>query len=143
MLLALGAPLAAAPKDDAIAEALAAIARGDGVAAEVAGRRAMDQGASRAEVAALIGEGELLQGDLADARTWLADKDFAADTRARGLHALARLELLEDNFEAAAEAFDLRLAEGEPTAELWVDIGRMRYRGGEHVLALDAAEKAV
>lgn len=143
MLLALGAPLAAAPKDDAIAEAIAAIARGEGVAAEVAGRRAMDQGAARAEVAALIGEGELLQGDLADARTWLAGKDFTADTRARGLHALARLELSEGNFGAAVAAFDLRLAEGNPTALLWVDIGRMRYRTGEHMLALEAAQKAV
>lgn len=143
MLLALGAPLAAAPKDDAIAEAVAAIVRGDGVAAEVAGLRAIDQGAPRAEVAALIGEGELLQGDLADTRTWLAGMDFNAETRARGLHALARLELADGNLAGAAAAFDLRLAEGDPTALLWVDIGRMRYRAGEHALAIEAAEVAV
>ena len=139
----IAAPLAAAPEDDAIAEAVEALARGDGVAAEVAAKRALDQGATRAEVAAFVGEGELLQGDFADARNWLGEAEFSPDTRARGLHALARLEVSEEDFAAAIEAYDRRLAEGGETAQLWVDIGRMRYRIGDHQLALDAAERAI
>lgn len=141
--LALGGPLAAAPGDDAIAEAVAAIDRGDGVAAELAGKRALEQGARRDEVAALIGEGELLQGDLDDATQWLTQGTFSEATRGRGLHALARLALQRDNYTAASEIFNTLLAEGRATSLLWVDIGRMRYRTGEHMLALEAARQAV
>ncbi|WP_169053523.1 tetratricopeptide repeat protein [Alteraurantiacibacter aquimixticola] len=140
---ALVGPLSAAPADDAIAEALAALDRGDGVAAEVAGKRALEEGASRSQVAALIGAGEFLQGDLRDARQWLAGAGFDAATRKRGLHALARLELSEDNLPAAAEIFDRMIAMGEVDGEVWVDIGRMRYRAGQHRLALEAANEAV
>ena len=142
-MLALGGPLAAAPKDDAIAEAIAALDRGDGVAAELAGKRALEHGATRPQVAALIGEGELLQGDLADATQWLTQGEFSEATRGRGLHALARMALQQDNFAAAAEIFDTLLREDRATALIWVDIGRMRYRTGEHVLALEAARLAV
>jgi cellulose synthase operon protein C len=139
----LAAPLAAAPGDDAIAEALDALDRGDGVAAELAGKRALEEGAPRAAVAALVGEGELLQGDFADARQWLGEADFSVETRARGLHALARLEVSEEDFAAAIAAYEQRLALGDETAPLWVDIGRMRYRIGDHQLALEAARRAV
>src|SRR5690606_40513077 len=60
-------------------------------------QEALQAGASRSEVAALIGEAELLQGDLADARRWLAGGEFSAATRERGYHALARLEMTEGN----------------------------------------------
>ncbi len=145
---AIVAPLAAVsqddgPKADAIAEAVEALARGDGVAAEMAGKRALDQGATRPEIAALVGEGELLQGDLDDARQWLGEAEFSPGTRARGLHALARLEVSEQNYAAAIEVYERRLAEGDATAQLWVDIGRMRYRIGDHQLALQAAERAI
>lgn len=141
--LALGGPLAAAGKDDAIAEAEAALVRGDGVAAELAGKRALEQGATRAQVAALIGEGELLQGDLDDATQWLTQGAFTEATRGRGLHALARVSLQQDNYAAAADIFDTMLSEDRATALVWVDIGRMRYATGEHVLAVEAARLAV
>lgn len=137
------APLGAAPADDALAEAKAALERGDGIAAELAGKRALEQGARRADAAAFIGEGELLQGDLADARRWLSDEDFAPESRTRGLHALARLYLAEEDYAAAMAVFDRMLAEGRESARLWVDIGRMRYRLGMHHQALEAATKAV
>src|SRR5688500_373932 len=124
-------------------EAAAALARGDGIAAEVAARRALDDGAPRSDVAALLGEAELLQGDLADARGWLAAGAFSDATRARGFHALGRLEMAEGDLAAAAEAFDRALASGAGSARLWVDIGRLRYRAGQHRLAVDAAAKAV
>jgi cellulose synthase operon protein C len=136
-------PLSAAPGADAIAEAKAAIARGDGLAAEMAGKQAMQQGAARADVAAVIGEGELLQGDLADARNWLGAADFSSTTRNRGLYALAKLELTEDNLMAASAVFDRILANGGGTAAIWVDIGRLRYRQGQHHAALQAAARAM
>ena len=142
-LLSLVSAAAAVPGDDPLAAAEAAVARGDGMAAEVAAGRALKAGAAREEVAALAGEGELLQGDLAAARGWLEPARFSAASRGRGFQALGRLELLEGNLAGAARAFDSALAENERNATLWVDIGRMRYLAGEHRLALDAAARAV
>ncbi|GAA0277990.1 hypothetical protein GCM10009127_18620 [Alteraurantiacibacter aestuarii] len=143
MLALGGGAIAAAPGQDAIAEAEAAIEKGDGLGAEMAGRRALEEGASRDQVAAYIGEGELLQGQLYDARDWLEDADFDARTRKRGLHALARLELAQGDLPAAAQAFDRLLQSGPADALVWVDIGRMRYLAGEHHGALEAARRAV
>lgn len=141
--LALAGPLGAAPADDAIAKAQAALQRGDGVGAEVAGKQALDQGAARAAVAAHIGEGELLQGDLAAAREWLGEGGFDAATHDRGYLALARLEVAEGDFPAAQAAFDQIMQHGRPDARTWVEIGRMRYRAGEHHGALTAARTAL
>lgn len=128
---------------DPVRQAAEALARGDGIAAEVAARRALQQGRSQADVAAFLGEAELVQGDMDDARRWLAPGRFSIATRQRGFHALGRLNLAEGNLPAAAVAFNQALGSGPPTAQLWVDIGAMRYRGGEQHLALDAAERAV
>jgi tetratricopeptide (TPR) repeat protein len=124
-------------------EADAALARRDGIAAEAAARRALDAGVPRGEVAARIGEAELLQGDLGDARRWLAAGEFSDATRQRGFHALGGLEMAEGDLAAAARAFDRALASGPGSARLWVDIGRLRYRAGQHHLALAAGAKAI
>jgi cellulose synthase operon protein C len=92
---------------------------------------------------ALIGEAELLQGDLGDARGWLATGEFSLSTRGRGFHALGRLETADGDLAAAAEAFDRALAAGPASATLWVDIGRLRYLAGQHHLAVEAAARAV
>jgi cellulose synthase operon protein C len=134
---------AAMPATDPMREADAALARGDGIAAEVAARRALDAGAPRGEVAALIGEAELLQGDVGDARRWLVAGEFSDATRERGFHALGRLEIAEGDLAAAGRAFDQALASGRGSARLWVDIGRLRYRAGQHYLAVAAAAKAI
>jgi len=139
--LMLGA--AAASPANPLREADAALARGDGIAAEVAVRRALDAGVPRGDVAALIGEAELLQGDLGDARRWLAAGEFSDATRQRGFHALGGLEMAEGDLAAAARAFDRALASGPGSARLWVDIGRLRYRAGQHHLAVAAGAKAV
>lgn len=141
--LVLGAGAAAAPSVSALAEASAALERGDGIAAEVAARRALDAGMPCGEVAALIGEAELLQGDLGDARDWLGAAEFSAATRERGFHALGRLEMVEGDLAAAGRAFDQALASSPGSARLWVDIGRLRYRAGQHYLAVEAAAKAI
>ncbi|MGC1271010.1 MAG: tetratricopeptide repeat protein, partial [Croceibacterium sp.] len=100
-------------------------------------------GRPQADVAAYLGAAELVQGELDDARRWLAPGRFSAASRQRGFHALGRLNLEEGNLPAAAVAFNQALASGKPTAQLWFDIGAMRYRGGEQHLALNAAERAV
>ncbi len=141
--LAFGGPLAAAPGEDDIAEAVAALARGDGVAAEMAGKRALDAGAGRDEVSALIGQGEYLQGDLRDAREWLEAGEFDAATFERGWHTLALIELADGNFDAASAAFDRLIESGDASALVWVDIARMRYASGDHHGSLDAAREAV
>jgi tetratricopeptide (TPR) repeat protein len=141
--LVLSAAAAAVPSPSPLAEAAAALERGDGISAEVAARRALDGGAPRSEVAALIGEAELVQGDLGDARGWLAPGEFSPATRERGFHALGRLEMEDGDLEAAAQAFDQALAGGSGSARLWVDIGRLRYRAGQHRLAVEAAGRAV
>jgi cellulose synthase operon protein C len=141
--LLLGATAAAVPERDGRSEALAALARGDGIAAEIAARRALDAGAPRSEVAALIGEAELLQGDYGDARSWLMPGEFSASTGERGFHALGRLELEEGDLAAATRAFDRALVYTGGSAGLWVDIGRLRYLSGQHHLALEAVSRAI
>jgi tetratricopeptide (TPR) repeat protein len=141
--LTLVPPLAAAPGTDRLAEAAAALDSGDGISAEVAVDRAREAGLPREQVAAFAGEAELLLGDLSAARSWLEAGRFSRASAQRGFHALARLEVLEDNTRAAARAFDLALARGPANARLWVDIGRFRYANGQHSLAVDAAEHAL
>ena len=142
LALVSSAAAAAVPAGDALDQAAEALSRGDGIAAEAAARRALRDGTPREDVAALIGEAELLQGDLADARDWLAGGTFSGPTRERGFHALGRLEIAEGDLAAAGRAFD-RALEAGGSARLWVDIGRLRYRAGQHHLAADAARKAV
>jgi lipopolysaccharide biosynthesis regulator YciM len=141
--LALALPAWAASGDGAMRAAREALARGDGIAAEAALKQALGEGTPRSAVAAAMGEAELLQDDFVEAREWLASGEFAADQKLYGLHQLARLEMAEGNVTAAAEAFDKALEVGVGTAEMWVDIGRLRYRSAQHHLALEAAYNAL
>lgn len=67
----------------------------------------------------------------------------AAAAPRRDFHALGRLQMQEGDLDAATRSFDSALARGRGDARLWVDIGRLRYRTGEHLLALDAAARAL
>ncbi|MFZ1742455.1 MAG: tetratricopeptide repeat protein [Pontixanthobacter sp.] len=120
-----------------------ALADGDGIAAEVLLRDVLASGAPNDEVAAFLGEAELQQGQLAEARRWLGEGKFSRQTRSHGFHMLGRLEMEDSNLPAAGLAFDQALAEKADDAELWVDIGRLRYRGGEQLQAVEASKKAV
>jgi tetratricopeptide (TPR) repeat protein len=142
-VVALVPPAAAAPGADPLAEAAAALDRGDGISAEVAAERALEAGFAREEVAAFAGEAELLQDDLGAARGWLAEGRFDPASAQRGFHALARLEVLDGNIAAAGHAFDMAFAQGPENARLWVDIGRFRYGNGQHYLAVAAADRAL
>ena len=144
LLLAVSAlPALAGDRDDPLADAAAAIAKGDGVSAEVAARRALAAGRPHSAVDAYLGEAALLDKNLDDARQWLGPGQFDAASAERGFDALGRLEMQQGNFGPAAQAFDKALAAGPPNAGLWVDIGRMRYVAGEQHLAADAVNRAL
>jgi tetratricopeptide (TPR) repeat protein len=139
----LSLPAAAAPGEDAMKAALEALARQDGIAAEVELKRALEAGVPRAAIAASMGEAEFLQGEFEEARIWLEPGEFTPETSMRGFQMLARLEMSQGNLEPALAAFN-RALEGNPgTAELWVDIARLHYLSGQHLLAIEAAGTAL
>ncbi|WP_160598255.1 tetratricopeptide repeat protein [Pontixanthobacter gangjinensis] len=119
------------------------LAAGDGIAAEVILREMIVAGVRPQDVAAYLGEAELRQGQTAEARQWLGEGNFSKQTRGHGFHMLGRLEMEEGNLPEAGRAFDKALADKPEDAELWVDIGRLRYRGGEQMQAVEASIKAV
>ena len=136
-------PALAAGGGDALKLAAEAIERGDGIAAEAASRRALEHGVPLDRTSAYMGEAELLQGNLAEAREWLGKGAFDQREWERGFHALARLEEAEGDLAAAVAAYERALEQGEGSAGLWVDFGRLRYRNGEHHRALDASIRAL
>lgn len=141
--LAGGAPLLARVEPGAMDPAKAALQRGDGIAGEVALRKVLAAGATRADVAARMGEALILQGDLVKAREWLGPGRFAPGEEGHGWRMLGMLERLDGNLPAAGQAYDKALGHAPKDPLLWVDIGRLRYVGGEQVQALDAAARAL
>ncbi len=126
-----------------IEEARADLARGDGIAAEIVLKKALDTGAPREAIAARMGEAMLDQGERGKARDWLGPAQFAPQEAFHGFRMLGRLERLDGNLPAAGKAYDRALAINGKDAGLWVDIGRLRYAGGEHVQAIEAADHAL
>lgn len=138
-----GSGVTAAPGDDLIGQAKQALAQGDGIAAEVALRRALSAGAPREAVAAYMGEALLVQDAPEKARGWLEPGRFTPASAGWGFRMLARLERSEGNLPAAGRAFDRAMAVTPRDAAMWGEIGRLRYVGGEHMLAIDAADYAL
>lgn len=126
-----------------LAEAQSALGNGDGIAAEADLQRALDAGATRAEVAAAMGEALLQQGAPDKARDWLAPGQFATGQESYGWRMLGRLERNAGNLPAAGKAYDRALQYAPNDAVLWVDIGRLRYAGGEQLQAIGAADHAL
>lgn len=146
--LMLGLPMAAAYAAPSQAESTVQAAkldlqRGDGIAAEMRLKQALEKGADRAAVAAYMGEALLAQGESDRARDWLSAGEFSADSAAVGYRTLARLEQQSGNLRAAGAAFDRAISFSPGDASMWVEIGRLRYSGGEHLLAIDAASYAL
>ena len=143
--LALSPPLAAMPEaaKQHGDKAATALRRGDGLAAEIELKAALQSGATRPDVAAAMGSALLIQGNQVAARQWLAPGQFAKGSEAQGWMALGRLERLQGHLPAAGAAFDRALASTPGDPLLWVEIGRMRYQGGEHREAMAAADKAL
>jgi predicted Zn-dependent protease len=136
---------AAAPSgaETLITQARDDLARGDGLAAEVRLKQALDAGAPREVVAARMGEALLDQGQTAKARGWLAPGKFAAAEAAHGWRMLGLLEMREGHLAAAGDAYNKVIALTPKDPQLWVSIGQLRYAGGEHLLALEAADYAL
>ncbi|ABC63158.1 tetratricopeptide repeat protein [Erythrobacter litoralis] len=131
------------PEQPPLERAIAALEDGDGFGAELILRKMLADGVERSAISAFLGEAELIQGQPAEARRWLAEGAFTDATAGRGFHMLGRLEMREGNLPAAGQAFDRAIAFIPDDPRLWTDIGRLRYRGGEQGLAVDAAEHAV
>lgn len=142
--LLLAAPLGALPDTakPALRSAHEALDRGDGIAAEAELVRARDAGATRDELAAAMGEALLQQGETVRARQWLADGKFAKGTEGYGFRMLGWLERIDGNLPAAGRALDRALAFAPKDPLLWVEIGRLRYEGGEQLQAIEAADRA-
>lgn len=132
-----------AARDAAFAKARAALARGDGVAAEIALRDAQAQGADRISLAAGMGEALLAQGKPDKAREWLGPAQFAEADRARGLRMLSRLESLSGNVAAAEAALSKAIVASPDDADAWVDLAQLRYRTGNQFAAFDALQSAL
>lgn len=111
--------------------------------AEFALNRLLAGGAAPTSLAAYLGEAALARRDLDTAAKWLDSYDFSEATRAHGLRMRGRLAMGRGDLPAAGRAFDMALQMQPRSPDLWVDIGRLRYRGGEHLQALDAARRAV
>ncbi|MEO5597755.1 MAG: tetratricopeptide repeat protein [Novosphingobium sp.] len=132
-----------AQADARIAKARGALAHGDGIAAEMALQQALAAGASRASVAALMGEAWMDQRDLLKAREWLGPAAFAPADTLHGLRMLGQLEVAEGNLPAAAKVLDKALALNPDNADVWVDVAQVRYRGGEQAQAVAAVDHAL
>lgn len=139
------APALAAPEiaDQALTRARAALARGDGIAADADLQRALAAGASRTDIAASMGQAKLLQGDRGKAREWLGPRQFAPDEQALGWRMVGILERTDGNLPAAGRAFDRALMIAPKDPLLWIEIGRLRFQGGEQLQAIEAADRAL
>ena len=132
-----------AGRDAAFAKARAALARGDGVAAEIALKDAQAQGADKLTVAAGMGEAFLVEGKLDKAREWLGPAQFADADRTRGLRMLSRLESQQGNTAAALAALEKAIEVDVKDADAWVDLAQLRYRTGNQFAAFDALQSAL
>lgn len=124
-------------------EARRAIGRGDGIDAEMKLRAALERGAPAIEVNALMGQALMMQDRRDRARPWLAAGRFSPSTAAAGWRSLGLLERLDGHLPASGRAYDKALAIIPGDASLWVEIGHLRYAGGEHRLAIEAADHAL
>ncbi len=125
------------------AKARSALARGDGVAAEIALKEAQARGASKLSVAAGMGEAYLDSGKLNKAREWLGAGQFAETDIAQGLRMLARLEDREGNTAAASAALTKALQKAPRNSDLLVDLAQLRYRTGQQFASLEALRTAL
>lgn len=126
-----------------LARAGAFLFKRDGIAAENELKLAMQRGASEQVVRHLMGQAQELQGDMREARRWLTGGPFSKSGAVRGWTTLGRVEIASGNLPAAGKAFDQALAVNPVDSELWVDIARLRFLGGEQKQALEAVERAV
>ena len=131
------------PEPDLREKALIALKDGDGAAAEIALREALDEGAPKSLLAPYFGEAEILQGNLPEAHQWLDSENFAPESRTHGLHMRGRLAMIEGDLDLANGAFSQAVESHPQDVGLWVDLGRLRYRVGQQTDAIAASKEAL
>ncbi|HEY8603293.1 tetratricopeptide repeat protein [Tsuneonella suprasediminis] len=131
------------PEPDLREKALTALKDGDGVSAELVLRDALDEGAPKSLLAPYFGEAEILQGNLLEAHQWLDSENFAPESRTHGLHMLGRLAMMEGDLDLANRALSQAVRGHPQDPELWVDLGRLRYRVGKQTGAIAASKEAL
>ncbi len=119
------------------------LAKGDARGAEDRLRKAVAGGLPRRAVAAQMGRALIAQNKLLEARQWLEQGEFSPATALAGFRALGTLETREGRLDKAGDAYNRALSLAPRDAGLWVDIARFRYVGGEHLLAIEAADHAL
>lgn len=142
-ILAVPGIAASGAADAALAKARAALARGDGIAAQTELDKAARAGAPREEIAAPMGEALIIQQDYSGARGWLASGRFAKGEEAYGWRMLGMLERFSGNLDGADAAYQRALAAAPNDPLVWSDIGRLRFSRGEQIQAIDAANRAL
>lgn len=145
-LIVMAGPGAAVPSPKAsalIVKGQEAIARGDGLGAELHLKSALAAGAKRDDVAARMGEAFIYQGRRDKAREWLGPGQFTPGEAAHGFHLLGLLEHGEGHLAAAATAYDRAIALAPKSVSLWVNLGYLRYAQGNQLQALEAADRAL
>ena len=91
----------------------------------------------------LLAEALLAQGETARAERLLSGDGFPPSLAARAEHLRGRAALARGDLARAGQAFDRALALEPADADLWTDIARLRYRGGEQLAAPDAIQRAL
>lgn len=121
--------------------ARAALAMGDGGAADAALGRARDTGFDMRRLRQMAGEARLLQGDAEGA---IREADAAAP-RYAGYAQRVKAQALAalGNPAAAVENFDAAIAADPANASLWTDFGRFRQSIGDVQGAIAAADRAL
>ncbi|MGB3379421.1 MAG: tetratricopeptide repeat protein [Allopontixanthobacter sediminis] len=142
ILLTLAACAEPPPPAPPVEQARQALAARDGLGAEIILREMLAEGITEPEVAAYLGEAELQQDQPEEARRWLEPEAFSPDTSGLGFHMLGRLRMRDGNLPEAGKAFDRALDFIPDSPDLWVDIGRLRYLGGEQKQAVEASVRA-
>ncbi len=126
-----------------MAKARIELARGDAHSARLHLDHVRQQGLPAQELVVDFAEAALLDGDFETAREWLESADFSQGSRAHGFLLLGRVEMADNNLAAAGQAFDQSYRSAPDNPDLWVEIGRLRYRGGEQLQAVQAVNRAL
>ncbi|MBS0481194.1 MAG: tetratricopeptide repeat protein [Proteobacteria bacterium] len=128
---------------DAFKRARAALARGDGIAAQAELQKAQAAGASRNSISVSMGEALIIQRDYDGARQWLVPAQFGPGDEAQGWRTLGVLERLTGNTAAAGQAFDRARTLAPKDPLIWVEIGRFNYASDDQMAAIAAANHAL
>lgn len=126
-----------------IAQAEVALSLFDGAAAKGALEKAIELGASQAELQHLLGHALWMQGDLELAVGLLEDEKIPTINRVYANRILGRVKLDQGEIDDARSAFDDALKISPKDSMIWTDIATFRLRLADQKGAIEAADYAV